>query len=58
MPKVRASSGTIGTMYLPSSGSFSSSEQDAHEGHGGGHFAAARAVQRFGEEFERRAPEW
>ncbi len=51
MPKVRASSGTMGTMSLPISGSFSILRSMRDESHGGGNFAAIAAVVKFLEEF-------
>jgi len=57
MPKVRASSGTIGTNeLLPISGSFSIFSQHAHERHGRGNFPAIAPFKKFLEEFRRDPP--
>ena len=44
MPNVRASSGMIGTMYLPSLGILQQGLQDRDKAAGGGSFTAARAA--------------
>ena len=53
MPNVRASSGIIGTMYLPISG-LQQRLQDGDKGRGRRRLAPSRALQRFGE--QSRAP--
>ncbi|MFO1408894.1 MAG: hypothetical protein U1F06_00720 [Steroidobacteraceae bacterium] len=53
MPKVRASSGTIGTMLRPIA-LFLEHVEDAHEGHRRGDLALAGAVQHRLEGRERR----
>jgi hypothetical protein len=50
MPKVRASSGTMGTTCLPRPLSLQQLGQDAHEGHRGADLAAVGALGELGEE--------
>jgi hypothetical protein len=54
MPKVRASSGTIGTTTLAHAGILHQRRQHAHEGHRGGDLGAARCLELRRERIERR----